>query len=142
VIRPWQAEDLAKALGGAKIVWVNSGHYGVGLSETQIKQIGAMFLRDRFFEGKDYDGPNTLASRTIKLGFIVGGQEGFSPALAYQLINLDNAGRISIDGQLTTHGLSGALSGRINNSTAIGLELPIFHGPIRTHPFFFIHLVL
>ncbi len=142
VVRPWQAEDLAKALGGAKIVWANTGHYGLGFSVKSIIKTGTDFLQDRFFENKEYSGPNTIPSRTVKVGFLIGGQEGFSPAIAYQMINLDRGGRFTLDGQLTTHGISGALSARINNSTALGLEVPIFHGPIRAHPFFLIHLVL
>jgi len=142
VVRPWQAEDLAKALGGAKIVWTDTGHYGVAFSETGIKQVGAKFLRSRFFGTGPYNPPRTLGGRTIKLGFILGGHEGASPALAYQLVNFDEAGRYSVDAQLTLHGLAGALSARMSNSSALGVEFPLFHGTIRPRPYLLIHLVM
>lgn len=142
VVRPWQAEDLARALGGAQIIWTDTGHYGVGLSETQIKEVGAQFLRARFFEDKPYTAPSQLPSHTIKLGLLLGGHEIISPALAYQLIDFDPAGKYSFDGQLTIHGIAGALSARLNNSTSIGIEFPIFHGAVRPLPFYGINLTL
>lgn len=142
VVRPWQAEDLARALGGAKIVWVDSGHYGVAFSENQIKEIGAQFLRARFFDDKPYNAPNQIAGRTIKLGILLGGHEGVSPALAYQAIDFDQAGRFSLDGQLTLHGVALALSAHLNDSTEAGIEFPLLHGTVRPKPFFMIYLAL
>lgn len=142
VVRPWQAEHLARALGGAQIIWTDTGHYGVGLSETQIKQVGAQFLKARFFENQPYQAPPGMASHTIKLGFLLGGHEVISPMLAYQLIDFDRAGRYSFDGQLTLHGIAGALSARLNNSTSLGIEFPLFHGTIRPLPFYSVNMTL
>lgn len=143
IVRPWQAEDLAKALGGARIVWLNTGHYGPVFTENDVVATGAQFLRSRFFpDTPPFHAPDTLPSRTIKLGFLVGGQELLSPALAYQAVDLDRAGRFSLDAQLTLHGLSGAFSTRLNDFQEVGVEFPVFHGTTKPRPFLLFHVVL
>ena len=104
---------------------------------------GARFLRSRFFpDNPAFHAPDTLPSRTIKLGFLVGGQELLSPTLAYQALNLDRAGRFSLDAQLTLHGLSGAFSARLNDFQEVGVEFPVFHGTTKPRPFLLFHVVL
>ena len=136
VVRPEQAETLARALGGTRIVWANTGHYGLGLSAPEAAGVAARFLRARFFgEGRPFQKPDTLASRTIKLGLLLGGQEGVSPIVAYQVIDFDRAGRFSVDGQLTLHGFSAALSARLGQTSAVGLQFPLGHGTTRPRPY-------
>ena len=86
--------------------------------------------------------PDTLASHTVKLGFLLGGHEGASPAIAYQILDFDRAGRYSLDGQVTLHGLAGALSARLTTTSSVGIELPVFHGPVKPKPFLLLHVVL
>jgi len=144
VILPKQAQKLSHALGDTPIVWGNTGHYGMSLSIAQAGEVGYHFLRSRFFgDDPTYAPPSTLPNtKTIKLGLLLGGHEGVSPAVAYQVLNFDPAGRYSIDGQLTLHGLSAALSARLGITTSIGLEFPLLHGKSRPRPFFLFHLVL
>lgn len=144
-VTPHDSQTLARALGGAKIVWANTGHYGIALSEAQAEAVGVQFLRSRFFgDPPTFAPPTTLRSHTIKLGFLIGGREKLlvSPALAYQIINFDSQGRYSLDGQLTFHGLSGGLSARLTRTSAIGLDLPLRRGPIKTRPYLLMHFVL
>ena len=47
-INPKQARRLSQALGGAKIVWIPTGHYGSIFAEKQIEAVGFQFLRSRF----------------------------------------------------------------------------------------------
>lgn len=142
-VKPEQAEELSQAMGGAKIVWLNTGHYGLIFSLKPLFQVGDDFLHARFTPGaKPFTPPDTLASRTIKVGLLLGGHEGLSPAIAYQVLNFDRAGRYSFDGQITLHGLAGALSARLTNVSSVGIELPLLHGPIKPKPFLLLHIVL
>jgi hypothetical protein len=135
-VRPWQAEDLARALGGARIVWVDGGHYGVAFANEKIERVGAQFLRSRFFGANEGSIPRTLPSGAVKLGFLIGEPEWITPVLAYQAVPLDEKGDLSLDGQLTVRGLCGALSLRLNNSTQAGVEFPLFHGATKPRPIF------
>lgn len=143
VVLPEQAKALARTLGGADVTWVNTGHYGAALSAGSAIPVAARFLRARFFgENTAYQPPGTLPSRTIKVGLLLGGREGLSPAAAVQLLNFDTAGRFSLDGQLTLHGLSAALSARLGPTSSIGLELPLGHGTPKMRPFLLLHITL
>lgn len=142
-VTPSHAKALSKAMGGAPIVWLNTGHYGLAFSLKPLYQAGVQFLRSRFTPGAaPFTPPDTLVSRTIKIGLLVGGQEGVSPALATQVLDFDRAGRYSLDAQLTLHGLAGALSARLTTTSSVGLELPLFHGPVRPKPYLLLHIVL
>ncbi|MBV9850968.1 MAG: prolyl oligopeptidase family serine peptidase [Armatimonadetes bacterium] len=143
IVRPWQAEDMARALDGARIVWLNTGHYGPIFTVGDVEATGARFLRSRFFpDAPPFHAPENLPAQTVKLGFLVGGQERLSPALAWQVLNFDPAGRFSADAQLTLHGLSAALSARLNNSRAVGVEFPLLKGTTKPRPFILFHVVL
>ena len=142
-IRPWAARDLSKAMGGAPIVWLDTGHYGVVLSIGAVEKTGAEFLRSRFFsDAPPFQAPHFLPAHTIKIGILLGGQEIASPDLAYQIINFDRSGRYSLDGQLTFSGLSAALSAQLNDSKSIGVEFPLFHHGIHPRLFVLFHVVL
>lgn len=142
-ISPKQAKHLSKALGGAPIVWTNTGHYGTVFAEKEIETTGIRFLRSRFgLDTAPFTPPSTLPAPTIKVGLLAGGREGVSPAIAYQVINFDEAGRFSVDGQLTLHGLALAPSTNLDESNSIGLELPLLHGRIRPKLFYFLHFTL
>lgn len=142
-VKPQQAEELSRAMGGAPIVWLNTGHYGLVFSLKPLANEGIKFLDAHFFPGSPPFVPlDTMESRTIKLGFLIGGHEGLSPALAYQIINFDRAGHYSLDGQLTLHGLAGAVSARLTTTSSIGIELPLLHGAIKPKPFVLLHIVL
>ena len=143
VILPNQAKALAQDFGGAKIVWLNTGHYGSKFSIKDVTDLGIKFLRARFFdETTAYKQPDTLPSRSIKLGLLLGGHEGISPVLGTSLINFDRAGRYTLDGQVTLHGLSLAPSVRFGLVTSLGVEFPIFHGKPQTKPFLMFSLTL
>ena len=93
IVRPEQAETLARALGGTPIVWANTGQYGLGLSAPELSSVATRFLRARFFgEVPPFQRPNTLRSQTIKLGLLLGGQEGVSPTVSYQVLDFDRGG--------------------------------------------------
>jgi hypothetical protein len=142
-ILPKQSQLLADSIGGAPIVWANTGHYGLVLAEKKASTVGAEFLRARFFNsGKAFNPPQTIAAPTIKLGLMLGGRGGFSPAIATQLINFDQKGRYSLDGQLTFRGISLGLSGRISQFNSLGIEFPLLHGEIKPKPYLLMHLVL
>ena len=142
-ISPKQAHHLAEALGGARIVWTPTGHYGTVFAQKRIEQVGIKFLRSRFgMDPAPYTPPSNLAAPTIKLGLLLGGQEGASPAVAYQVINFDRTARFSLDGQLTLHGLSVAPSVSLDESNSIGLELPLLHGRPKPRLFYFFHFTL
>jgi len=142
-ISPKQARHLAEALGGARIVWTPTGHYGAVFAQKQIEATGIQFLRSRFgMDPAPYNPPSSLSAPTIKIGLLIGGREGVSPALAYQVINFDRTARFSLDGQLTLHGLSVAPSVSLDESNSVGLELPLLHGRPRPRLFYFFHFVL
>ncbi len=141
-VTPSKAKILSRDLGGAAIIWSNTGHYGLHLSLARAEELGSEFLQSRFFaNAPPFTPPNTVPAPTLKLGFLLGGHEGLSPAIAYQLINFDRPGAVSLDAQLTTHGLSAALSVRLGLTSAIGLELPLLHRDRKITPFFLLHLV-
>ncbi len=143
VILPDQAKLLAQNFGGTHIVWLNSGHYGAQFSAGAASELGVKFLRARFFgETAAYRQPDNLPSRTIKGGLLLGGQEGLSPVLATSLINFDGPGRYTVDGQVTLHGLSAALSARIGLLGSVGIEFPVFHGRVRPKPFVMVSVTL
>ena len=142
-ISPKQAHHLAEALGGARIVWTPTGHYGAVFAQPQIEAVGIKFLRSRFgMDPAPYVPPSSLHAPTIKFGLLVGGQEGASPALAYQAITFGPNDRLSLDGQLTLHGISVAPSVRLDESNGIGLEFPLLHGRLRPRLFYLFHFVL
>lgn len=142
-VSPKQAHHLSEALGGARIIWTNTGHYGAVFAEKQIEDVGIQFLRSRFgMDSKPFNPPSTLAAPTIKIGLLVGGHEGISPAAAYQVINFDKAARFSIDGQLTLHGLAVAPSVNLDESNSLGFEFPLLHGRPRPRLFYFFHFTL
>ena len=144
-VTPYHAKELSKAMGGAPIIWLNTGHYGLAFSLKPLYSTGVRFLYSRFSPGTgSFVPPDTLVSHTLKAGFLVGGHEGIyvSPAIAYQIINFDRAGRYSLDGQLSLHGLSGALSARVTTTSSVGLEMPIFHGAVKPKPYLLLHIVL
>jgi hypothetical protein len=142
-IKPENAEMLSKALGGSHIVWLNTGHYGLAFSVKPLYESGVKFLYSRFYPNSPpYTPPDTLTSQTIKFGMLFGGHEGISPDLAYQILNFDQAGRYSLDGQLTLHGLSGGLSARLTTVTSVGLELPVFHGAVKPKPYLLLSVTL
>ena len=142
-INPKQARRLSKALGGAHIVWIPTGHYGSIFAQNQIQTVGVRFLRSRFgLDPAPYVPPASLHAPTIKIGFLVGGQEGFSPAVADQVLTFGPQQRLSLDGQLTLHGLSVAPSVRLDESNSVGLELPLLHGKPKPRLFYFFHFVL
>lgn len=136
VISPNQAKLLAKDFSGTHIVWLDSGHYGAQFSAKPASDLAVKFLRARFFgETAGFHRPDGLPATTIKLGFLLGGHEGLSPVIAVPVINFDGPGRYTIDGQVTLHGLSAALSARIGLLSSIGVEFPIFHGTTKPRPF-------
>ena len=136
VISPNQAKLLARDFGGTHIVWLDSGHYGAQFSAGPASDLAVKFLRARFFgETAAFHRPDGLPATTIKLGFLLGGQEGLSPVIAVPIINFDGPGRYTVDGQLTLHGLSAALSARIGLLSSVGVEFPIFHGTTKPKPF-------
>jgi hypothetical protein len=136
VISPNQAKLLARDFDGTHIVWLNSGHYGAQFSAVPASNLAVKFLRARFYgETAAFHRPDGLPSTTIKLGFLLGGHEGLSPVIAVPVINFDGPGRYTIDGQLTLHGLSAALSARIGLLSSVGVEFPIFHGTTKPRPF-------
>lgn len=142
-ISPKQAHHLSEALGGARIIWTPTGHYGAVFAQKQIEAVGIQFLRSRFgMDTTPFRPPSSLPAPTIKLGLLIGGHEGVSPALAYQAVTFGPQNRLSLDGQLTLHGLSVAPSLRLDESNSLGLEYPLLHG--RPHPrlFYFFHFVL
>ncbi len=144
-VTPYHPKVLSADLGGAPIVWLNTGHYGLAFSLKPLDASGVGFLRARFgMSAAPFTPPDTLPSRTIKFGLLVGGHEGIyvSPDLAYQVLDFDRVGRYSLDGQLTLHGLSGALSARLTTTSSVGLEMPIFHGAVKPKPFLLLHIVL
>lgn len=142
-VHPWEAKDMAQALGGAPIVWLDTGHYGVALSSGMIEATGARFLRARFFPNcPRFHAPASLPAHTIKLGILLGGQEVASPALAYQVLDFDREGHFSMDAQLTLSGLSADLTARLNDSKSVGIEFPLFHGRVQPRPFLMFHVVL
>ena len=143
VIFPEQARALSCVLGGAPIVWANTGHYGLQFSQAQAGEVARRFLRARFFgENTPFRPPSSLSAKTIKLGVLLGGHEGASPLIAYTLLNLEPQGRLTLDGQLTLHGLSGALSARLGPFGSIGVEFPLLHGPAKLRPFVSVTLTL
>ena len=138
-ISPKQAHHLSEALGGAPIVWTNTGHYGTVFAEKEIETVGVRFLRSRFgLDPAPFKPPTTLVAPTIKIGLLVGGHEGASPAIAYQVLNFDKAGRFSIDGQVTLHGLAIAPSVSLDESNSLGFEFPLLHGRPKPNCFIFI----
>ena len=142
-INPKQARRLSRALGGARIVWTPTGHYGAIFAENQIEAVGVRFLRSRFgLDTAPYVPPASLRAPTFKIGLLVGGQEGFSPAVAYQVITFGPENRLSLDGQLTLHGLSVAPSVRLDESNSVGLEFPLLHGKPKPRLFYMLHFVL
>ncbi|MGI4788846.1 MAG: alpha/beta hydrolase family protein [Janthinobacterium lividum] len=142
-VNPKQAHHLANALGGAPIVWINTGHYGTVFAEKRIEAIGVRFVRSRFgLDNTPFTAPKSLPAPTIKIGLLFGGQEGVSPVVAYQAITVGPGARYSLDGQLTTHGLAIAPSFRLDESNSIGLEVPLLHGKPRTRFFYSFSFVL
>jgi hypothetical protein len=142
-VSPKQAHHLSEALGGARIVWTNTGHYGTVFAEKQIEDVGIQFLRSRFgMDSLPFHPPSTLPAPTIKIGLLAGGHEGISPAIAYQVINFDKAARFSLDGQLTLHGLAVAPSVSLDESNSLGFEFPLLHGRPRPRLFYFFHFTL
>ena len=142
-ISPKQAHHLSKALGGAPIVWTNTGHYGSVFAEKEIEGTGIKFLRSRFgLDPAPFTPPSTLPAPTIKIGLLAGGHEGASPAIAYQIINFDKTAHFSLDGQLTFRGLAFAPSVSLDESNSLGFEFPVLHG--KSHPklFYFFHFTL
>jgi len=138
-----QTRHLSEALGGARIIWTPTGHYGSVFAQRQIEDIGIKFLRQRFgMDTAPFNPPANLKAPTIKLGLLFGGQEGVSPTLAYQALTFDKAQRLSLDGQLTLHGLAIAPSLRIDESNSIGLEVPLLHGTPKPRLFYLFHFVL
>ena len=142
-ISPKQAHHLAESLGGARIVWTPTGHYGAVFAQKQIEAVGIKFLRSRFgMDPAPYVPPSSLSAPTIKIGLLAGGQEGVSPALAYQAVTFGPKDRLSLDGQLTLHGLAVAPSFRLDESNSVGVEFPLLHGRPRTRLFYMFHFVL
>ena len=143
VILPNEAKALAQDLGGTHIVWTNTGHYGPMFRVNEAADLGVEFLRARFFgETSEFKRPDTIPSRTIKLGLLLGGHEGISPVIATPLINFDRAGRYTLDAQLTLHGLSIAPSVRLGLVTSLGVEFPLLHGRSKPKPFVLFSLTL
>ncbi len=143
VILPNEAKALAQDLGGTQIVWTNTGHYGPMFRVNEAADLGVRFLRARFFgETAGFQKPDTLGSQTIKLGLLLGGHEGISPVVATSLLNFDRAGRYTLDGQLTLHGLSLAPSVRFGLVTSLGVEFPLLHGRPKAKPFLMFSLTL
>lgn len=142
-ISPKQAHHLSEALGGARIVWTPTGHYGAVFAQKQIEATGIKFLRSRFgIDPAPYVPPSSLRAPTVKIGLLVGGQEGISPALAYQAVTFGPQNRLSLDGQITLHGLSVAPVLRLDESNSLGLELPLLHGRPKPRLFYMFHFVL
>ncbi len=136
VISPNQAKLLASDFGGTHIVWLDSGHYGAQFSAGPASDLAVKFLRARFFgETAGFHRPDGLPATTIKLGVLLGGHEGLSPVIAVPVINFDGPGRYTVDGQVTLHGLSAALSTRIGLLSSVGVEFPVFHGTTKPRPF-------
>ena len=143
VILPNEAKALAQDLGGTHIVWTNTGHYGPMFRVNEATDLGVAFLRARFFgEASAFKRPDTIPSRTVKLGLLLGGHEGISPVIATPLINFDRAGRYTLDAQLTLHGLSIAPSVRLGLVTSLGVEFPLLHGRSKPKPFVLFSLTL
>lgn len=142
-VKPDQARLLARAMGGAPLVWLNTGHYGLAFSMKRLDALGIAFLKSRFFaDAPPFHAPASLPSRTVKLGFLLGGHEGLSPAIAVQVFNFDKEGRFSLDGNLTFHGLAVGLSARVNRTSSLGLEFPLFHRESKPRPYVLLHFVL
>ena len=136
-VNPKQAHHLARALGGAPIVWIPTGHYGTVFAEKKIEAVGAEFVRSRFgLDTTPFTPPKSLPAPTIKLGFLFGGQEGVSPVIAKQLLTGGPGDRYSVDGQLTLHGISIAPSFRVDESNSLGVEFPLLHGKPKPRLFY------
>ena len=136
IVRPEQAETLARALGGTPIVWANTGHYGLGLSAPELSSVAARFLRARFFgEGTAVPKAEHAALADHQTGPAARRPGGRQPAVSYQVLDFDRAGRYSLDGQLTLHGISAALSARLGQTSAVGVQFPLGHGTTKPRPY-------
>jgi acetyl esterase/lipase len=142
VIRPSQAQREADILGGAPVIWMNTGHYGLALGESQIADVGAQFLENRFYDRQPHPLPHTIQSTTIEAGLLVGKPEVISPAIAAHVLNFDEAGRFSTDAQLTLHGPAVALSARAGNLLVFGVRWPVSRGKWTAQPFAMVNVVL
>lgn len=144
IVRPDQAVRLGSILGGARVVWMNTGHYGLALGEAQISDVGVHFLKERFAGKDDVRLPSTLKSGTIEVGLLLGRPEYITPALSYHLFNFDEAGRFAITGQLGLHGPAVAGAVRLSNVVSVGMRWPVSlsHGRWKEEPFILVHAVL
>jgi hypothetical protein len=142
VIRPSQARREADLLGGAPVIWMNTGHYGLALGESRIADVGARFLRNRFFEQQGSAMPRTIPSTTIDAGLLIGKPEVISPAISAHILNFDEEGRYSADAQLTLHGPAVALSVRASNLLVFGVRWPVDRGKWTAQPYAMVNVVL
>lgn len=142
-ISPKEAHHLSEALGGARIVWIPTGHYGAVFAQKQIQDVGLRFLRARFgLDPVAYKPPPQLSAPTIKIGLLAGGREGVSPALAYQAVTFGPKRVLSLDAQITLHGPQVAPVLRLDESNEVGFEFPLTHGKPRPRLFYMFHFVL
>ncbi len=92
VVPQESSEELIRALPSAKVLEIDSGHYGgVFVQEKLLREIGNYF--ERISQNKIYDPPKTIVTPTVRVGLTLQAPFEANIATGFDLVKFDKKGK-------------------------------------------------
>jgi len=113
-------EELIKALGNSKTLFVDTGHYGGLFVERRLlREVGNFFGAE--FTGKDFTPPSRIYAPTIRIGGIANTVDGFDLAAGLDLFKFDREGNAFSTILITPRGTELFVGRQLDNRISIGV---------------------
>lgn len=137
VIPPSSSGALIRALPGAEVLTIDTGHYGgIFVQRRLVREMATFFQRS--LRGEQYRPPNQILAPTVRVGLLATIPDGFDVAAGLDVYRFDKRGRGTASVLLTPRGPRFFLGVQ----AAEGLRLGAAIGPNRTSVGLFYSVVL
>jgi dienelactone hydrolase len=119
VVPRGSTDELIRALGQPKTLFVDTGHYGgIFVERRLLREIGNFF--NAVFAGKEFVPPSKIYAPTIRIGGVASIPNGFDLAAGLDLFRLDKRGDGYSTLLLTPRGPQLFLGRRIDSRISVG----------------------
>ncbi len=128
VIPAADTQKLIDALGDAKFVWLDTGHYGGFLIQRQVQRSAAAFFSAEF-SGREFEAPKRISAPTVRIGTQFNAETGMQLALGLDVWRGTARGDTFASLMLTLRGTQVFVGFQAERGLAIGVVG--FSGGIR-----------
>lgn len=119
VIPAVDTQKLIRALPGAKVVWLDTGHYGGFLAQERIVRTVADFYQAQN-GGKSFAAPSHLYAPTLRIGALLNTDSGLQVGAGIDLFHIGDRGQVMSTLIATPRGLNLFAGFNLSHGLAIG----------------------